>query len=871
MLRLTLAQMRRSLGRLTSAGIAIAIGTAFVAATLLAGSVITRTAYDSLAASYADADLVVVGQDVTADVLANVRATPGVAAASARPLAGLQLFAGSRQVYATITATAPHPRLEAQTLVTGVFPTSDGEIALPRPMADRLRVAVGGTVDSIYSAPAPAGAAAAWTETHVRFTVVGLVEDPAGAFAEAGGAVVLAPDQAGAVARDQAAPDAPRYASVTVLVRQGADVTAVQKALSSVTPAGAAVRTKDEQAQIGVAQATGDTSSVTAVVLGFAAIALVVAALVIANTFQVIVAQRTRTLALLRCVGASKAQLRRSVLLEASVLGLGASTVGLLVGIAVVQVALRVLGQMDLGAPLPASATVSITSVLVPLVVGTAVTLVASLAPARAATRVAPLAALRPADAPTIATRASRVRLVVATLLTAVGLALLLGAVAGGRSLGPMAALALGVLGGAVSFVGVLIGAVLWVPQVVGWVGRLLARTGTSAKLAAANTVRNPRRTTATSTALLIGVTLVAMMSTGAASARATLGGELDRAYPVDVAIRSVAVGDAPAGPLSPDVVATVTRVPGVSAVARLTEATLLLTPTSVAGAAAGDVPGESGVTVHGISADDATAAARDAAAVAGLDDHTVVVSRDVAKSLGITDGSEVTLTRPDPDADGRTVARTPPITLRAAVTALSGSEVLVTPRTMSSAADGAPSAVLWVRLGDVNDAATTVPAIQDALSESPVQITGGGVERASFQQIIDTLLAVVVGLLAVAVVIALVGVANTLSLSVIERRRESATLRAIGLGRRQLRWMLAIEGMLIAGIGAVLGVVLGTLYGWAGAAAMLGSVGQVSLAVPWGDLGLVLLVAVVAGLLASVLPGRAASRTSPVAALAVD
>ena len=111
----------------------------------------------------------------------------------------------------------------------------------------------------------------------------------------------------------------------------------------------------------------------------------------------------------------------------------------------------------------------------------------------------------------------------------------------------------------------------------------------------------------------------------------------------------------------------------------------------------------------------------------------------------------------------------------------------------------------------------------------------------------------------------------NTLSLSVIERRRESATLRALGLTRRQLRGSLAIEGMLIAGVGAVLGAVLGTLYGWAGAATVLGVIGDVQLQVPWRDLALVVLVALASGLLSSVIPGRTAARTSPVAALGVE
>jgi putative ABC transport system permease protein len=175
------------------------------------------------------------------------------------------------------------------------------------------------------------------------------------------------------------------------------------------------------------------------------------------------------------------------------------------------------------------------------------------------------------------------------------------------------------------------------------------------------------------------------------------------------------------------------------------------------------------------------------------------------------------------------------------------------------------------VRLGPDADPAAVVPAIQDALADTPVQVVGAAVERAMYESVIDTLLAVVVGLLAVAVLIALIGVANTLSLSVIERRRESATLRVIGLSRRRLRATLAIEGVLIAGVGGALGIVLGVLYGWAGAATVLGVVGDVRLDVPWGDLAIVLAVSVTAGLLASVLPGRAAARTSPVAALAVD
>jgi putative ABC transport system permease protein len=900
MLRLTLAQMRRSVGRLVSAGIAIAIGTAFVAATLLVGNVITRTTYDAVAASYARADLVVAGS-VTPQVVSAVRATPGVAAVSVRPQSGLQLSAGAHRAYVLLTEATSEPRLEAQTLAAGAFPSSAGEIALPRKVAERLGLRLGDQVDASHyvstsSTPSVAPAAAPtdnptaaespgagagtttatpaepaavdWVEKHDRLTVVGLVDDPANAFSSSGGAAVLTASQVEQLARDQAGDQPVVYSDLILAVDHPADLTTVQQHLVSVLPDDVSVHTKDEQAQATVAGATGDTKSILVVVLGFAAVALLVAALVISNTFQVIIAQRTRTLALLRCVGADKGQLRRSVLVEATILGLASSTVGLLTGVTVVQLTLQILQRTYTEVHLPSSAPLSVAALVVPVVIGTVVTLVAGLAPARAATRVAPLAALRPAEAPSLTGRPGRARLVAAGILTLGGAAALVGAVALAAHIDSLAALGLGVLGGAVSFVGVLVSAVLWMPRVVGAAGRLVSRSGATARLAVANTVRNPRRTAATSTALLIGVTLVTMMSAGAVSARATLVSKLDATYPVDVSVRTIPGSDGSATGLPPGVASTVGHVDGVRTVVPLTEAAVLITP-EVGTAATTTTTTTTTTTVHGISAADAATVVRDRTSISPLDDRTLVLSTSLAKAFDIRTGDVVDVAATD--QTGRTRTDAAPVRLTVAVTALRGQEALVTPTVMAAVDPGAPTPLLWAQLATIDDAPDVVPAIQDALTNQEVDVTGGAVERATFQQVIDTLLAVVVGLLGVAVVIALVGVANTLSLSVIERRRESATLRAIGLARRQLRVMLAIEGMLIAGVGAVLGIGLGLVYGWAGAATMLGSISDVQLAVPWRDIGLVLLVALIAGFVASVVPGRAAARTSPVAALAVN
>jgi len=847
MLQLTLAQMRRSAGRLVAAAIAIAIGTAFLTTTLLAGGVITRTGYDAVTATFGHADLVATGT-VTDRLLDEVRGTPGVAAADPLFVGGAELRHGGTATWQNLLPVPSDERLGSLTIARGAMPAAPGEIALPATTAERLRVGVGDTLTTEYPDLATGD------PTEQTLTVVGIADDPRGAWSQFGGAGLglrddLARWYAGSF--DDVGAD-------TVLIATDGDVERARAALDG-SVRSLDVLTKDEAAAKAVSEVSGEGNVLLTVVLGFAAVALLVAALVISNTFQVLVAQRVRLLALLRCVGAEKRQLRRSVLLEAAILGGAASLVGLLVGTALAQGALTVLGRTSTGVPLPRAVDITVTVVLVPLLVGTLVTVLASLVPARAATRVPPVAALRPSDAPTVTARAGRVRLATSVLLTLGGVAGLLGTVALSRagSGDELAVLGLGILTGAVSFVGVLLGAVFWVPRVVSLAGRALSATGTSARLASANTVRNPRRTAATSTALLIGVTLVVMMSTGAASARESLAQDLANQYPVDLTITQTDE----ATELPDDTVATVADLPGVDAV--------VLVPGAYAGV--GDE------TLRFVAPDPAQAARvlRSEGALDDLADGAVLLPRRYAGGVvlvpqqGGADRQTVTVSPLRPDTGEPAPGES--VTLDAVQTDLGGSDAVVTAATLARLDSYAAWDQLWVRLDDSADPSRVLQDVQDALTDSPVHVSSSAAERHGYERLISSLLAVVVGLLAVAVVIALIGVANTLSLSVIERRRESATLRAIGLTRRQLRWMLAVEGMLIAVVGAVLGVVLGLLYGWAGAATAFGQTGDLQLAVPWRDLALVLLVALLAGLVASVLPARAAARTSPVAALAVD
>ncbi|MCL1800735.1 MAG: ABC transporter permease [Promicromonosporaceae bacterium] len=871
MRKLALLQMRQSLPRLVAAGIAIVIGTAFVALTVLAGNAMATTTTAALTAQYANADLVIRSGGMTQAELDLIRATPGVAAADPVLIRFGEFTGTGRNAIGAIVPAASHPSLQPQELVEGAWPDAPGQITLPEQLAERLGFTVGDSVPlAVFNTRDTDPVTGEITFDPVRSAVVvGLTSDPFGAYSSWAGAAVAYEADVLAWEREI---DTPRVVEsgplagtpiianeLSVALLPGADVPTIQAELNSAlsalaTGGNATVVTPTELANQMAANMMGGQNLILTVFVGvFAAIALLVAGLVIANTFQVLVAQRTRDLALLRAVGASSAQVRASVLWEALALGVIASGVGLLVGLALGAIALRVAGGMVTGLPLPRSLTITPAVLVAPLLIGILVTLVAALAPARAATRVSPLAAMRPLDAPSIERRAGRVRLVLALLATAGGFVMLFGAVRYAATALDNAVL-LAVAGSIISFLGLVVSAVFWLPVVVGAVGSLLARTGSTAKLAVANTLRNPRRTTATATALLIGTTLVAMMATGAATASATFETVMDGTFPVDVVIATDRwTNPETAEPIPDQLIAEIGALAGVAAVVPVPGAT-------VTGALVAGPPGAE-LTVRGVSPADASSVVRDSAQIAALADGVLLVPMGGLR-LGewVNDGDLVTLSGPSGSVE---------LTVR--LSDLREGGVLVTPETLAALNSDAPTTRVWLGLERVGDATTVVPLVSDAVSDSGVgaAISGAAADRASVQNLIDTALTVVVALLAAAVVIALIGVANTLSLSVIERQRESATLRAIGLSQGGLRRMLALEGVLIAVVGALLGILLGLIYGWVGATTVLSQTGDVVLGVPWVYIGLALLIAVAAGLLASILPGRAAARAKPVEALA--
>ncbi|RBY74392.1 ABC transporter permease [Blastococcus sp. TF02-09] len=818
-----LAQLRTHAARLIASTLAVVIAVGFVVATLVLNETSRSTVLDTVGARYVHAAAVVTSEGGSlADDVADLEALSSVGVVAPAYEAGVSAEVPGRpgSQYLSVQSVADAPQLRWEQLSSGRLPREVGEVAV----TDRARAEVGDVLTvSAYDADGEA--------TTSQATVTGIVDlrgDPqAGLFAR--GFVTEAQ------ARDWGAGFP---AELRIAAGPGFGADEVLRDVTAAVPGDAVVRTGEAQAERAAAALMGNTTALASVLLVFGTIAVVVAGLVIANTFAVLLAQRTRELALLRCVGATPRQVRRSVLGEALATGLVASALGVAAGIGLAALISAVAGSNS-AIPLSGVA-VPLSAVGAGMLVGTVVTVLAALAPARAATRVAPLAALRPVDPAPLRSRPGVLRLVLGLLLAVPGTALM-----GGGAAMPDVRVALP--GGVLSFLGIVLLAQRAVPPVVAAVGRLAGRLGgVPARLAAGNATRNPRRTAATATALLIGVTLTSAFVVGAASTRATATAGLAAEFPTDVVVEGFA------GELPGSLENTLARTDGVARSAPVL---------------AGTVAGPDGDLVGAFGVDRAEAAAtlRSTEDLVLPGPGQVSVPEWLADPWAVRDGDRLTL---GGDPDREVPARQ--FTVRVVD---ADNPLLLDATELRALAPDASLGQVWLRLADDDPARQldVLDRITDVVAEaSPdTQVTGLIAQRAEIDEILDVLLLVVTGLLGVAVVIALIGVGNTLALSVVERRQENGLLRALGLTRGQLRGLLAWEAMLVAGVASALGVVVGGSYGLIGAASVLGQVGDLVLDVPWLQVAAIVVVATVAGLLASVLPARRAARTAPVAAIA--
>ncbi|MCT2281980.1 FtsX-like permease family protein [Micromonospora chalcea] len=826
MLRLTLRQVRADGLRLLLSSLAIVLGVAFVAGTLMFTDGMRAGAYERAGEFDRHTDLAAYAENdpLPPALVDRVRALDGVAAAAGE-LTGSAGVVGAdgRPVlgYAVLAAVPTEAALQSYDVVAGRLPQRPGEVVLDDETVAEERFTVGGPV----SIGGRDGAAR-------PYTLVGTV-DVDGSSRDVGGPYIgLTGPDALTVSGEKG------YGRIMVAARPGVDTAALADRIRAVVGPDVTVRDRDAILDAAVDDAVRDLRQFGMLLGTFAAVAVVVAGFVIANTFAIVLAQRSRRTALLRLVGATRGQIYRATLSEAAVTGLLASVAGVLAGAAVAG-GLGVL-LAGTGAPLAGGLTLTPRTLLLSLGLGTLLTVASAALPAWQGTRVAPVAALTDAAVNPVRP-AGRIRLAVGALALAAGVAALAGAGATGQ-VPLVAAGGLLAFGGIVAFGPVLVPALV---RVLG--GPFRAAFGATGGLAVSNAVRNPRRVAATATAMVIGIGLVSAFVVGAASVKSGIERAVDARIGVDFLVTGIG-GDLPA-----TVAGELAARPELGVVHEQRSRVV------------GDVQ----LRAAHPALVRRTLSAVDAGDPAALGPGSVLVHRELAAARGWTAGSTITLAgRPfrvaAVVADEEPVLAGSPVPAGHLVDVLDADFTAMFPAVRGYLAEVDPAAGVSV------DVART--AVESVLARYP---TVNVMDQAAYKKMltgtVDLVLGFVTALLGLAVVISLVGVANTLSLSVVERTRETAVLRAVGLSRAGMRGVLAVEAVLTALVGTLLGIALGTGAA-AGAMAVVARIGgDFTLVLPWARIGLIVAVAVAAALLASVLPARRALSRPVVASLGAD
>jgi putative ABC transport system permease protein len=827
--------------RLALTALAIVLGVMFISGTFVLTDTLNSTFSSLFTSVYNKIDFQVRGvaqfgnganatrNPLPESLVAKVRAVPGVAGAYGQ-VQGYAQFVG-RDGTPISNAGAPtlgigwdtDPQISTLHLIAGSPPATADDVVMDAATARSQGFSVGQRVRIL----------SAGSSSPQTFTITGIAQ------------FGTADNLAGSTLAAFTLPTAQRLIRETGLVdfidvvtAPGTDKAVVQRDIARVLPPGVEVVTGQTVVSENTNAVSQALSFFNTALLIFALISLFVGAFTIYNTFSIIVGQRTRELALLRVVGASRRQVFGSVLMEAAIVGVVSSAVGIGLGV------LAALGLEALlrgfGISLPTGPlTFEPRTAIVGLVVGTLVTVASAIGPARNAVRIPPVAALsdRPAEADGV--RRARRRLTAGAALTVVGVVLL----AVGLTK-PVVAL---VGAGAVCvFIGVAMLAPAIVRPLAGVLGRPLAGwLGTPGKLGRQNSMRSPRRTAQTAAALMVGLALVSAIAVFGASYAKTATSSVDQAISADILISGSGTSQ-----LSGNVPAVAAAVPGVTAASTVYRNQFEFR---------GNVETVTGVTTKNLA--DTVTLRMMAGSPAALDAGEWLIDSTTAKSDHLSVGDTVPVK----------FAYTGLTTMR--IGGIYQANALIQSYLVSSSYFIAhfraphPGAVLL----STNGSSGVQAAVVRALAPYP---TAQVQTRAQFEQsqlsTINTLLGLVYALLALAVLIALIGVVNTLMLSVLERTREIGLLRAVGMRRPQVRSMIRSESVILALFGAVTGIVLGTLMGLA-LVSSLRQQGLTETTVPVTRLVLFLVLAAVLGLLAASWPARRAARLDVLRAIAAE
>lgn len=632
------------------------------------------------------------------------------------------------------------------------------------------------------------------------------------------------------------------FDQIFVVGEEGASAASVARQVQEVLPEGFQAITATDAADEQADQVRQGLGFIRTALLVFAFVALFVGAFVIFNTFNIVVTQRTRELGLLRALGAGRRQVFLSVLLESAVTGLIGSAVGLGVGVGLAVLLKRALAAIGLELP-PTPLRIESTTIVASLVVGTAVTILASAFPARRASRVAPIEALREG---TVAPSASlRRRAIVGGLVAVAGLAALGAGLFAGV---PQPAVVVGV-GAQLTFIGVAVLTPFVARPLATAIGAPARRLGMTGRLGRENAKRNPRRTASTAAALMIGLGLVVFVSVFMTTLKASAAQTLDETLRADFILNSTQFQ-----PFSPQIARSLSEREEFSAVSPFRQGQVQID---------GRTAFVSGVDPATI--DRVASLPMEAGSTAALEEPgTILVYKGIAlaRDIGIGDTLDVRFARTG--------------TSRFEVVGISTDNRLLGDYAISLEDYQTNFAeqldvVVFLRRADVTSLADARAAVDEVVEEFPnIEVSDQAEFKEQQNEIIDQVFGIVLILLVLSVIISSFGIANTLGLSIYERVRELGLLRAVGMQRSQLGWMIVVEAVIVSLLGAVLGIAIGILFGWAMQQA-LADLGVEVFAVPWGLLAGFAVVAALLGLIASIVPAVRASRIEVLQAIAYE
>jgi putative ABC transport system permease protein len=826
--------------RLALTALAIVLGVTFISGTFVLTDTLNSTFSTLFTSVYSKIDFQVRGvaqfgsgsgatrNPLPESLLARVQSVPGVGGTYGEVEGYAQFIAhDGKPISSTVGMLGvgfdTNPQISSLHLIAGNPPTTSGGVVMDAATAKSYDFSVGQQVRIL-------GGGLKSAET---FTITGIAQ------------FGTADNLAGATLAAFTLPTAQRVVGETglfdfidVIAKPGADKAAVQRSIAQALPSDAEVVTaqtliNEEQTTVSQALSFFNTA-----LLVFALISLFVGAFTIYNTFSIIVGQRTRELALLRVVGASRGQVLRSVLTEAAIVGFVSSAIGVGLGVAA-AIGLEAL-LSGFGTSLPTGPlTFEPRTAIVGLAVGTLVTVVSAIGPARNAVRIPPVAALTDRSSDGAGAGPTRRRIISGAALTVIGVLLL------GIGLSkPVVALV------GVGAVGVFLGVAMLAPVVARPLSSVLGRPlaallGTPGQLGRENSMRSPRRTAQTASALMVGLALVSAIAVFGASLSESATSSVDQAISADLLVSANGSGQ-----LSDSVPGAVAGAGGVTATStvyrnqfefRSTLATL------------------TGVTTQNLA--DTVILRMTAGSPNALGQDKLLIDSTTATKDHLSVGDMVPIR----------FAYTGPATIR--IGGIYQSNALIQSYLVSSTYFLAhfqqphPGAVL-ARTNGGPGAETSVSAALAPYGNVQVQT------RMQFEQAqvssVNQLLGLVYALLALAVLIALIGIVNTLMLSVLERTREIGLLRAVGMRRPQVRAMIRSESVILATFGAVIGIVIGTLMGLA-LVSSLRQQGITETSVPWVRLVEFLILAAVLGLIAASWPARRAARLDVLAAIAAE